>query len=213
MFLVFRCTVGDCSLKNGTPAIMTLVSAEFGWLYAVIYVLTIMLVTFGIFNLIMATFVDNALKAAQTNERIRLRERLADSDRQVTVTSQLVHKLWKRAQPAIKKSEAFNFNSAVECSITKDVFDDALLDPEVRQLLGDLDISEEDRIGLFDVLDADNGGTLQLYEIIHGVLKLRGEPRRSDVVQVSLMVRSLQEGMIQLLEQQAKVVVPTKASR
>merc|ERR1712241_1160711 len=75
----------------------------------------------------------------------------------------------------------------------KDVFEETMMDPEAPKLLEDLDVAEEDRIGLFDVLDADGGGTLQLLEIIRGVLKLRGEPRRSDVVQVGLMLRSLQE--------------------
>merc|ERR1712241_729332 len=85
----------------------------------------------------------------------------------------------------------------------KDVFEETMMDPEAPKLLEDLDVAEEDRIGLFDVLDADGGGTLQLLEIIRGVLKLRGEPRRSDVVQVGLMLRSLQDSLSQLHQQLA----------
>merc|ERR1712032_400957 len=125
------------------------------------------------------------------------------------ITSQLVYNMWKKADLA--PTQGFSYDSAVKCSISKDVFEDTLNNPEAQQLLADLDVAEEDRMDLFDVLDADNGGTLHLYEIIRGVLKLRGEARRSDVVQVTLMVRSLQESMTQLLEQQAKVVAPTKA--
>jgi len=208
MFLVFRCTVGDCSLENGTPAILAL-TKEYGWVYGVIYILTTMLVTFGIFNLIMATFVDNALSAAKRNEMIRLKSRLNDKDRLVIKTSKLVHMLWKNQQEEVLSDDdqisCFDHNAAVNCVITKDVFDRTVEDAEAKQLLEDLDIPEEDQMGLFDVLDADGGGTLQLFEIIRGIQKLRGEPRRSDVVQVGLMVRCLQErveGHAELMESQ-----------
>jgi len=194
MFFVFRCTVGDCSLEDGTPAILTL-SKQYGWVYGMVYILTTMIVTFGIFNLIMATFVDNALSAARRNEMIRMKTRLMDTDRQVKKTSRLVYKLWKNQQMELGDDEIqhFNHNEAVNCIITKDVFEETLNDDEAQQLLEDLDVAEEDRMGLFDVLDADGGGTLQLLELIMGVLKLRGEPRRSDIVQVGLIVRCLQE--------------------
>jgi len=195
MFLVFRCAVGDCTLEDGTPAILALTTG-FGWIYGVVYILTMMLVTFGIFNLIMATFVDNAISAARRNEVTRMKSRLLDTDRQTQKTSQLVHKLWKRQQenlPEDERSSRFEGISVVNCLIEKDVFEETLNDMEVQHLLEDLDIAEEDRMGLFDVLDADGGGTLQLFELITGVLKLRGEPRRSDIVQVGLIVRCLQE--------------------
>jgi len=211
MFLIFRCSIGDCTLEDGTPAILTF-TRQFGWVYGVVYVLTVMIVTFGIFNLIMATFVDNALSAARKNEQIRLRNRLNDYQRQVTTTGALVYKLWKNQQYSLsemERSESFDYNSAVNTLIMKNVFEDTMMDPEAQKLLEDLDVAEEDRMGLFDVLDADGGGTLQLLEIILGVLKLRGMPRRSDVVQVGLMVRSLQEkldGNLQSLQQSLLLV-------
>mmetsp|Transcript_23472 Transcript_23472/g.45623 ORF Transcript_23472/g.45623 Transcript_23472/m.45623 type:complete len:576 (-) Transcript_23472:53-1780(-) len=206
MFLVFRCTIGDCSLPNGTPVITTLTS-NYGWFYGAVYVVATMLVTFGIFNLIMATFVDNALTAAKQNERDRLKNRLKDTDRQVTLTSRLIYKMWENARPKDSKL-AFSYSTAGQCSISKEVFEKTLEDFEAQQLLADLDVAEEDWLGLFDVLDADDGGTLHLFEIIRGVLKLRGEPRRSDVVQVVLMVRSVQDSIKQLLKQHPELQRP-----
>jgi len=207
MFMVFRCSVGDCSLEDGTPAILAL-TKEYGWVYGVVYILTMMLVTFGIFGLIMATFVGNALSAARRNEMIRMKNRLMDTNRQVTKTSQLVYKLWKNqkiAFPDDKHNSFFEHGSAVNSPIARAVFDKTMMDPDTQQLLMDLDVAEEDCMGLFDVLDAGGEGTLQLFELITGVLKLRGEPRRSDVVQVGLMIRSLQErldGHAMSMEQQ-----------
>eukprot|EP00971_Amphidinium_carterae_P314485 6251028-Amphidinium_carterae.1 len=56
-----------------------------------------------------------------------------------------------------------------------------------------MDVPEEERLDVFDVLDADGNGTLQLDELINGVIKLRGATRRSDTIHVLLVLRSVQE--------------------
>jgi len=60
MLTVFRCVVGDCNYSNGTPAILDLVN-KYGIIWIPMYVAVKLLITFGLFNLIMAIFVDNAL--------------------------------------------------------------------------------------------------------------------------------------------------------
>eukprot|EP00415_Alexandrium_ostenfeldii_P001564 UN1564 len=202
MFMVFRCVTGDCTLANGTP-VMAMLTHEFGWMYGAVYVLVIMLVTFGIFNLIMATFVDSALSTARRNESIRMRSRLKDGKREKALTSQLVHKLLKchnRALPEEDRLDLDDFEEVVYTKISKEVFDKAMCDEAAQHLLEELDIPEGDRTGLFDVLDADGGGTLQLDEIIGGIVKLRGDPRRSDVIHVGLVLHILQEQVARLEE-------------
>merc|ERR1719203_2089006 len=77
--------------------------------------------------------------------------------------------------------------------ITPEFFSDLCNTPEFREVLRELDIPDEEQLDLFDTLDIDGGGTLDLEELIQGVSKLRGDARRSDIVSVSLMVRALQE--------------------
>merc|ERR1719162_1677569 len=79
--------------------------------------------------------------------------------------------------------------------ITVDAFDRVLVNPEVIACLYDLDISPEDHIGLFDILDSDKGGTMLFGELLAGIEKLRGEPRRSDLVSVDLMLREVQKNV------------------
>jgi len=47
-------------------------------------------------------------------------------------------------------------------------------------------------LDLFDVLDADGSGTLTLGEMLEGLKKLRGDPRRSDLIALGLAIRAMQ---------------------
>merc|ERR1719414_290408 len=63
MFTIFRCFVSDgCVAISGAP-IMPLLWDHFGWLIVIFYVIVFVLLTFGLFNLIMATIVENTMQA------------------------------------------------------------------------------------------------------------------------------------------------------
>merc|ERR1712228_515227 len=57
-----------------------------------------------------------------------------------------------------------------------------------------------DQLDLFETLDVDGGGTIDLEELIIGISKLRGEARRSDVVGVKLIARSIQSVLTNVLK-------------
>lgn len=63
-----------------------------------------------------------------------------------------------------------------------------------------LDVDSHDHRRLSDILDPDHSGTIGVLELIDGLNRLRGEPRRSDVVSIDLMVRSLQERVEEVLD-------------
>jgi len=69
-----------------------------------------------------------------------------------------------------------------------------------RDLLTELDISVEDQKDLFDTLDIDRGGTLDINELISGIAKLRGDARRSDIVAVILSVRHVCQLLGEMME-------------
>merc|ERR1712113_253474 len=53
-FTLFRCVVGgDCTTSDGSP-IFVLVSEHYGWIYGAIYCVVMVLMTFGLFNVIVA---------------------------------------------------------------------------------------------------------------------------------------------------------------
>lgn len=63
--------------------------------------------------------------------------------------------------------------------------------PGFCEILDELDIDQADQPVLFDALDTDRGGTLDVNELINGVVKLRGDIRKSDIVAVLLGVRHI----------------------
>merc|ERR1712032_406770 len=58
---VFRCVNGDCSMSNGTPLVVWFCHA-YGALFVLPYVACIIVVTYGMLNLVMALFVDSTLR-------------------------------------------------------------------------------------------------------------------------------------------------------
>jgi len=96
-----------------------------------------------------------------------------------------------------------NLDDLMRIQLTPDFFEVVRGMSEFQDILRDLDISDEDQFDLFETLDVDGGGTIDLEELIQGIAKLRGDARRSDIVSVSLMVRSLQSN-IEALEKLTK---------
>merc|ERR1712087_354777 len=85
-----------------------------------------------------------------------------------------------------------------QLNITPDLFNILRSFRDFQNILNDLDISDEDQLDLFDTLDVDGGGTIDLEELIVGISKLRGDARRSDIVGVSLIARNIQSAVTRL---------------
>lgn len=66
--------------------------------------------------------------------------------------------------------------------------------------MDDLDLPP-DRANLFEVIDADGSGTLKVSELVQGLLKVRGELKKSDVVATSLAIQSLQELILEMRDE------------
>merc|ERR1712012_901528 len=93
-----------------------------------------------------------------------------------------------------------NMGELSNIQITPDFFNHLRSFKEFQGLLIDLDVSDEDQLDLFETLDVDGSGTIDLEELIVGICKLRGDARRSDIVGVSLITRSLQMSMTRFEE-------------
>lgn len=89
------------------------------------------------------------------------------------------------------------------------MFSEVIEDPEGQAILDDLDLAVADLADLFDVIDADGNGTVDVAELVAGLLKVRGPTVKSDMVASRLAVRSmqksLQEFQIEALENQEKL--------
>merc|ERR1712176_1098628 len=77
-----------------------------------------------------------------------------------------------------------------DMDITRELFLITLQDREVQQILDELDVPPN-RAQLFDVLDANQNGTLSVEELVRNLLLVCGEARRSDQIACLLSVRAL----------------------
>lgn len=106
--------------------------------------------------------------------------------------------LWDRRQSFSQGSDAdgkIDFDQIADISITEQFWRAFIEERDVRDILSELGLSQDDTTDLFIILDADKSGTLDLEEIVSGILKVRGDAKRSDVVTVGLLVQATHEAL------------------
>eukprot|EP00930_Biecheleria_cincta_P010376 TRINITY_DN11246_c1_g1_i1.p1 TRINITY_DN11246_c1_g1~~TRINITY_DN11246_c1_g1_i1.p1 ORF type:complete len:617 (+),score=98.52 TRINITY_DN11246_c1_g1_i1:101-1951(+) len=202
MYTTFRCSFGDCSTPGGMP-IFEYVYIEFGFFENFLYCLFVFCVTIGLFNVISAIFVESTMSAAQKMEQEKRGKRMQDEQLLATRVTQLIRCLLKYSPGHSHLLECIGLSEEVDAlcatEVPRCVVDEAVKDPEAINALNELDINPSDRARLSDIFDPDNGGTVQLSDVAAGIRRLRGDPRRSDIVCVDLMIRSLQSQMEHVL--------------
>mmetsp|Transcript_20793 Transcript_20793/g.40660 ORF Transcript_20793/g.40660 Transcript_20793/m.40660 type:complete len:595 (-) Transcript_20793:214-1998(-) len=219
MLTTFRCSFGDCSTQTGTPIFEFSADRASGAVLGLALSATIFVSSVGLFNIISAVFLERIMAYQSDAEKNKLRERLADNNVwHDNITKFLALMLHFHDQVRInsqgqivdpRDSFALSpdvFEATVSASLTgldaealkarefsKEVIDRALENsPEAKQILVDLDIEAQDCLSLADTLDKDKSGHIDVLELIQGIRQLRGPLRRSDIVAVDLMIRSLQ---------------------
>merc|ERR1719195_2585106 len=66
-------------------------------------------------------------------------------------------------------------------------------DAEVCKALAALHIDSQEYANLSDTLDPENTGFIHSRDLVAGLRRLRGNPRRGDIITVDMMIRSMQE--------------------
>jgi len=202
MFTAFRCFTGECTTVDGR-SITSILASLYKTPFVLSFVVSYMLVTMGIFNVILAVYVDITMKAAKENDALNAEQYSRESLRIARCTRELL-KRFAAAHHQFNSTEdhhvdltRLNSTSLLtddelheDIAINKDLFLIMLQDRGVHSLMDELDIPPE-RAHLFEIIDADGSGTLQATELVHGLLKIRGEIKKSDTVAPLLATRAL----------------------
>eukprot|EP00434_Breviolum_minutum_P007864 symbB.v1.2.006939.t1/scaffold421.1/size207896/2 len=205
MMTLFRCFTDGCTAYDGTP-LQERLQRKYGAAFFTGYILVFMLVTVGIFNLIMAIFIDNVMTSQLERKQRHLSETASDTE---VALKDILCRLLKNCKPALipssiaeemesiqdsrisykaKVRACFDCLSGADVGISRDAFRVWLQEPQFLQVLEDADIDIHNKATLFDLMDADLGGSLSTDEVFHGLMQLRGPPTKGDIIGISLRV-------------------------
>jgi len=199
MFTIFRCSFGECSTRNGTP-LFEHVTETHGGLWSLIYSVFLFIVVIGIFNVISAIFVESKMSSAANLASKTKQERLDDNDRWAENVVTLLRSLLEKARSDMEGLEELAhglyteemLHEMIKMTFPRYVIDEVVPYEHVLHALTKLDIDSSDHKYLSDILDPANSGSVSVLTLVDGLKRLRGEPRRSDIITVDLMMRSSQ---------------------
>eukprot|EP00929_Paragymnodinium_shiwhaense_P096780 TRINITY_DN58470_c0_g4_i1.p1 TRINITY_DN58470_c0_g4~~TRINITY_DN58470_c0_g4_i1.p1 ORF type:complete len:670 (+),score=121.68 TRINITY_DN58470_c0_g4_i1:67-2076(+) len=218
MVTTFRCSFGDCSDIGGTP-LFEHISKEYGLGYSLFYCIFAFSMSIGMFNVISAIFVESTLAAATGMKTEQKKHRLKDTALWATRMSMIVRKIVDNVMVTADHTSygklSDNIDDIYDMEIPRSAMDLVCSDPQVHIALEELDVDGEDHEHLADILDVDENGSILVIELMQAIKRLRGNPRRSDIVRVDLACRSIQstlKDVMTLLSRLAPHVIEQSAS-
>jgi len=199
MFTVFRFFFNDFTTDEGV-SLFEGVQGGYGTLAGAFVAILFFGISVGIFNVIAAIFVESTLAAASTLQSQRKTYRLNDVELWSTRIRILISKLFEHHGTLL---DPFTLSESLESismvPVTEREFNSFIQDEVVIACLDSLEIDAADHKYLFDILDNDNTGSIFVSQLVDGLQRLRGDPRRSDIITVDLMVRAIQEQTSQIV--------------
>eukprot|EP00930_Biecheleria_cincta_P003300 TRINITY_DN104221_c0_g1_i1.p1 TRINITY_DN104221_c0_g1~~TRINITY_DN104221_c0_g1_i1.p1 ORF type:complete len:681 (+),score=116.13 TRINITY_DN104221_c0_g1_i1:146-2044(+) len=216
MFTVFQCVTDGCP-SPGDIALPRRLADKHGYHVLVVFVFAHMCVVLGVFNLIMAVFIDQVTSSQQQRKltqiaesrmtfEVNLKEHLvrlmvpiaADTRKNrgsmiANLPSSTVQEIQSIRGTQLSREACVR--AQYQCLEDSDVvighaaFLSYLGDKAFRQCLVDADIEANPGAGIFDFLDADMSGWLSVREIYEGLMSLRGPVNKPEVVGLRLKIR------------------------
>jgi len=130
-----------------------------------IYAAYVMLVVFGILNILTGTFVDTAMQASAN-----------DRDNAIEASMQA------RTSAVNKLKEIFEeTDTDGSGKISFEEFEQSLQNSEVAHYLDSMGLDPTEARGLFQLLDVDNSKSIWIDELVSGCMKLKGQAKSVDV--------------------------------
>eukprot|EP00931_Biecheleriopsis_adriatica_P049496 TRINITY_DN28633_c0_g2_i1.p1 TRINITY_DN28633_c0_g2~~TRINITY_DN28633_c0_g2_i1.p1 ORF type:complete len:686 (-),score=109.81 TRINITY_DN28633_c0_g2_i1:95-2152(-) len=212
MFTLFRCFTEGCAAYDGTPLTERL-RKKYGALFLAPYIFLFMGISLGVFNLIMAVFIDNVMDGQLVR---KLTEMSTTANRiEVDIKEQLLRvilarkangvpedveaEIWSLSEtlhnrPARVRAQ-FSILENSNVVVSRPSFEASLKDKAFLAVLRDADIETANSASIFDILDADMSGWLSINEMYHGMMRLRGPICKSEIVGIRLRLRHLTQMM------------------
>jgi len=202
MFSLFRCFTEGCSAYDGTPLTERL-RDQYGATFTIVYSVVYLFVMLGIFNLIMAVFIDNV----STQQHMRRLREIGESSRTMQeyvtqVLDSLYHGENTRSSSQFSSFPFLARHAGKSVSkpflVTRQIFNKWLGKKEMMELLELIDVETASKHEIFDVLDVNIDGELSRDELVDGLMRLRGPVTKSDIVAIRMKVRHMTQLLYEL---------------
>lgn len=151
----------------------------------IVFVLFFLCTSFGMLNMVVAVTVEGTLERAMKQRN----EGLAKSETE-------------RREAIAQVVDIFSFSDTNgDGHVTRKEFLSALTHTDVMRKLLEIGIDIRKAKNLFDILDYDSSGSLDLREFVHGMMRARGTAQAKDVLALQCdVLRSHQRQLEDLLE-------------
>eukprot|EP00439_Symbiodinium_sp_Y106_P061759 s295_g9.t1 len=199
MFTAFRCFSGECFAASGLP-IAAVLEDSHGLPFVLGYVVCCLA------DRLLCTEprdLDLTLKSEQMPLDIRhlplegeLLKKFAAAYRQFQDLDENETSNKKHLDFSPMESNFTDEDIHGHIAITKELFLLVIQDQSVQFLMDELELPH-DRANLFEIIDADGSGTLHVTELVQGLLKIRGEVKKSDAVATLLATKAIQNQLVE----------------
>jgi len=149
--------------------------APVGWDAVAIVVMFIFFTAFSVVNIVTGVFVDGAIEMSKSDRMLMLEKRMHQTSE---IAGQLLELL-------------IEMDSDQNGYISYDEFMRALERRDVQDFLVALDINASEASTLFQMLDANGDGHVDLVEFVDGMSLLKGEAKSSDIQILLMHVRTM----------------------
>mmetsp|Transcript_62789 Transcript_62789/g.132602 ORF Transcript_62789/g.132602 Transcript_62789/m.132602 type:complete len:927 (-) Transcript_62789:118-2898(-) len=211
MFTVFRWMLGDFTTSGGRNMVVAF-SVGYGAQFQVMFSSWMIIVTFGLFNIITAVFVENTLSGLKHNDMKRKQMRNYERKfvhqklTQLLTKAVELHKarsFGKRSArsglPQLQNSVIYHPDNVAQIQLDEPFFLAMMDNEDIKTIMADLDIEMINYESLFSTADINGAGHITLEELVAALLIVRGEAQKSDLMASWLSARGLHQKFDQLL--------------
>eukprot|EP00928_Gymnodinium_smaydae_P038489 TRINITY_DN26540_c0_g1_i1.p1 TRINITY_DN26540_c0_g1~~TRINITY_DN26540_c0_g1_i1.p1 ORF type:complete len:606 (-),score=135.00 TRINITY_DN26540_c0_g1_i1:126-1943(-) len=158
--------------------------AYVGGPYAFIHVVFMFFTLFSVLNIITGVFVDGALEMSRRDH-----------------WSAMVKREKERKETALKLHELLaKMDTDKDGIISEKEFLRGMNMHDIWEALDELEINATDIMGLFAVLDQDGNGTLDIYELVDGIQKLKGDAKSFDIHMMMMQNRQMLRKLVEFCQ-------------
>jgi len=196
MFTVYRCSFGDCDAADGTPLIEKIIKAQsFPVAWSLAYSFFTFFVVVGIFNIISAIYVETIMSSEKNEKQKKMLERMEDRNLWASTATMFLQRVFAHEDLGFATNKlSERVDDLAELQIPRSTIEAVIHHDSVaeRALLA-LDIDPKDRAKLGNILDHNHTGSCTVVDILNGLQRMRGAPRRGDIISVQLVAEGMQE--------------------